>query len=534
MYKVLISDDEIRICKLIRNLIDWESLGAEVIGIANDGLSAYDMIFEKKPDIVITDIRMPGCDGLEMIRRVREKEINTDFIIISGYQQFDYAQKAIRYGVEDYILKPINERELTDMLRKVISQNDRKRSFVQNQERTEEELRKSNQLMKKNVLNDMLNNMNGAGTNSGALGMDEAMTVQAVLIKPDIDCNIEQFETYRALLQKTEEQADKVFTEAGCNYISTVKDEGVYMIFSLHDNEDIESKFRLVKRNLMVQNSAFFPKFTITVGVGERKDGMAGLPISIRDARHAMLNRIFLGTGEIIRRSDFRIQEPLKTEEIFTHSIRSRFLERIEVFDFEGLKMIIESIGMSSYKFKNSDGRFVERLSDMILTTYLFGTTALHDEKDTEDLKEKWRKTFLLCVTSKEVFEQLSLILEENLKMLLEQNNRAQAKPVMEAKAYLQEHYRESIRLEDISNMEGFNSTYFSTLFKKETGQNFSDYLIELRVNRAKILLTDSNLSVSDIAEEVGYQDLKYFSRIFKRLTGLNPTEYRRLYHKIG
>lgn len=120
MYKLLISDDEIRICKFIQHLIDWESFGVEVIGLAQDGETALKIAKREHPELMITDIRMPGMDGLELIREIREAKLDTDIIIISGYKQFDYAQQAIRYGVEDYIVKPIDERELTSMVRRIL------------------------------------------------------------------------------------------------------------------------------------------------------------------------------------------------------------------------------------------------------------------------------------------------------------------------------------------------------------------------------------------------------------------------------
>lgn len=168
-----------------------------------------------------------------------------------------------------------------------------------------------------------------------------------------------------------------------------------------------------------------------------------------------------------------------------------------------------------------------------MVDTYIYATAAFHGEEDADELRARWKKTFCLCVTCKEAFEQLASFLGSDLAKLLEQQNQAQAKPVREAKQYLQAHYNDPVRLEDISNMVGFNATYFSTLFKKETGENFSDYLIGLRVKRAKTLLMDTEEAVSDISEQVGYTDLKYFTRIFKRVTGLTPSEYRKLYHRI-
>ncbi|MBQ7848309.1 MAG: helix-turn-helix transcriptional regulator, partial [Clostridia bacterium] len=116
------------------------------------------------------------------------------------------------------------------------------------------------------------------------------------------------------------------------------------------------------------------------------------------------------------------------------------------------------------------------------------------------------------------------------LRRLGDERSQREMRPITEAKRYIQQHYREALRLEDVSSAVGFNATYFSTLFKKETGQNFTDYLTELRINKAKELLSGDKVSVQDVAELVGYSDLKYFSRLFKKTTGVSPSDYKKLY----
>ena len=124
MLKVLIADDEIKVSKLILHLVQWEELGMEVIGTVNDGVEAFELILEKQPDIVITDIRMPGMDGIELVEKAT-KEMESSkkvfFVIISGYSQFEYAQQAVKLGVEDYLLKPIKKKELEAVLHKILS-----------------------------------------------------------------------------------------------------------------------------------------------------------------------------------------------------------------------------------------------------------------------------------------------------------------------------------------------------------------------------------------------------------------------------
>lgn len=120
--------------------------------------------------------------------------------------------------------------------------------------------------------------------------------------------------------------------------------------------------------------------------------------------------------------------------------------------------------------------------------------------------------------------------IRQQIQSLKEEKSRKETRPITEAKRYIQQHYQEALRLEDVSSAVGFNATYFSALFKKETGQNFMDYLTELRINKSKELLCADGLSIQDVAEMVGYRDLKYFSRLFKKTTGVSPSDYKKLY----
>ena len=139
-------------------------------------------------------------------------------------------------------------------------------------------------------------------------------------------------------------------------------------------------------------------------------------------------------------------------------------------------------------------------------------------------------KLFWHCTDMAAVYRLLRQGIQAEIQRLKEAKALREMRPITEAKHYIQQHYQEALRLEDVSTAVGFNATYFSTLFKKETGQNFMDYLTELRISKAKELLCGEELSVQDVAEQVGYRDLKYFSRLFKKLTGVSPSDYKKLY----
>ena len=161
MLKVLIADDEIKVSKLIQCLVQWDELGMEVIGTVNDGVKAYEMILEKQPDIVITDIRMPGMDGIELVEKVLGR-VGSDrkvfFVIISGYSQFEYAQQAVKLGVEDYLLKPIKKKELEAVLHKILSKYSATANALEEKENLQNRLQRTQQKIKNSFLSELVDN----------------------------------------------------------------------------------------------------------------------------------------------------------------------------------------------------------------------------------------------------------------------------------------------------------------------------------------------------------------------------------------
>mgnify|MGYP001777802082 CR=1 FL=1 len=174
------------------------------------------------------------------------------------------------------------------------------------------------------------------------------------------------------------------------------------------------------------------------------------------------------------------------------------------------------------------NGQMVEDWFRQVLEASLYGMRQSVDAETPP--AEELEGRFWHCTDTAAVYRLLRHGIQAEIRRLKEEKSLRELRPITEAKNYIQQHYQEALRLEDVSSAVGFNATYFSTLFKKETGQNFMDYLTELRIGRAKELLCGEEMSVQDVAEQVGYRDLKYFSRLFKKLTGVSPSDYKKLY----
>ena len=207
---------------------------------------------------------------------------------------------------------------------------------------------------------------------------------------------------------------------------------------------------------------------------------------------------------------------------------KKRFQVAAECLDTARFAQELEQSFQTVMSQPGLNGQMFEDWFDQVLAACLYGMQ--QDGQAAEGFAIRMRNRFWLCPDAKSVFQVLKQDISRELQRLGEERSLREMRPITEAKRYIQQHYQKSLRLEDVSSAVGFNATYFSTLFKKETGQNFLDYLTELRISKAKELLCGETLSVQDVAETVGYSDLKYFSRLFKKATGVSPSDYKKLY----
>lgn len=210
MLKVIIADDEPKVNLLLQKIVDWEKLGYQIAGTANDGERALQLIEEEKPDVLMTDIRMPGVDGMELIRRAKELRPDLVFIVVSGYRQFEYAQTALKYGVTDYLLKPVNAEELTQLLIRIREEEEKKRRLDNWTASVDRQLRE-NEWKKREQLVDNLREyaqenreLNGYESLNQEYGCDfHEGTYQVIIIKPDIPSAEEHGDAYRIMMKRS-------------------------------------------------------------------------------------------------------------------------------------------------------------------------------------------------------------------------------------------------------------------------------------------------------------------------------------------
>lgn len=533
--KVLIADDEVKICQLIRHLVDWEALGLSVVDVVNDGKAAYESICRNRPDIVITDIRMPNYDGLELIRLCREKFPDTYFIIISGYSEFDYAKNAIRYGVEDYLLKPIKKKELEGALSRIREKYDSSNTAELEKERLRSMADSAKDRIRQDLLADVLRCAEEPGAVFG-LEMEEANRKYQCGFRPGLFTAV-IFQLYQKqgamrrdsldfLAGKLREIVQEQLRGCCTELLTLAREGGAACLLNTPEDgfRQAETQFHRVRTAAF---SEIFSGTVLIAGVGGSHAEFGSAAACFREAKVALMNRIGRPNEHVIEYPGL-VFSGRTVSDFFDVRMRSDLTAAQERMDSGSVLRCIETLRdrLEGYR---TDAVLVLRCVLELAETLQFGSKNYGPSFEEFD-PEEYRRKFESVLTFEELFDWIIGDAAGKYRKFTDQKKVAEKKPIRAAKQYIYDNYNRNLTLESVSGFVGFNPTYFSVLFKKETGRNFSEYLTDLRMKNAKTYLVSTDMDIADIAAEVGYGDLKYFSKLFKKSTGINPTEYRKLY----
>lgn len=526
MLKVVLADDENKILLLLQKLIDWNRLGYEIVGTANDGLRALELVREKQPHLLITDVRMPGCSGIELIQRARDLQPNLHFIIISGYRKFEYAQNALKYGVEDYLLKPLKQEELAGILLRL---NDK----LGKEAALEFRLKKSGERQQELLIDALQGSakrqqpfLDAAQAYAG-YGFRAAEGVCfAALVKVDVPNAVQYQDSYQIMIRHALEIVRREIRTLTDACAAAAQREGIAVLLHMREYQVVEVKqcFTKIRKEIEKQRDMFW-YIRCTICLGSRRPRLEEAGASMREALWLCRDRLC----RVQSWQDAETEQPAFDRRYSLETAqKKRFQVAAECLDEERFGQELEESFRTVLAQTDLNGQMIEDWFYQVLEACLYGMQ--QNGQAEEQFAEKLAEKFWLCTDAQGVFQLLGQDISQELRRLGDERSLRETRPITEAKRYIQQHYREALRLEDVSSAVGFNATYFSTLFKKETGQNFMDYLTELRISKSKELLCGDKLSVQDVAEMVGYRDLKYFSRLFKKTTGVSPSDYKKLY----
>ena len=516
--KVLIADDEPNICELIRCEIQWDLLGLDLCATAYNGMEVLDAIDMHRPDIVITDIQMPGLSGLDMIEQIQNRKLYPKFIIISGYSYFEYARQAVKFGVEDFLLKPINQKELNDALRMVIEKIQDDRKQTQTALKTQDEINHSHTKIRKAFL------LRGEVPQQNlltVLQMNEEYHFHfqcPYYLIGVLHAGYADLQLQASLILGSAEKVLERYLEPLCSDFETAVDAKNRLYFIINFDREPDVVMRALQYSLKdMCNDDFMPgKISLAIGISGVFSDLYEYSGAYRRAQAAVESRFVLGTNRVLlppNTSDEKETVPMpKFAKQLREYMDSMQLEKVESLVCDTVETLLVSL--------KSHPHLALKQMRMLILEFSLCTKQSHGQEELFTMFEQLGSGQELVAAIERYVSQVTA----EIRNVMESQNR---KVIEIAKEYILAHYDSPLDLAQVAQQVYLAPTYFGVLFKSETGVNFSEYLTDTRIHASKKLLKDLRYNVSQAASLVGYKDVKYFSRLFKKEVGINPTDYQ-------
>jgi two-component system response regulator YesN len=522
MYNVIVVDDETWICKLIRKIVDWDAIGFNIIANASDGFTALELIEKHKPDLVITDIRMPGLDGIGLIKAAREKKLDIEFIIVSGYSDFEYARSALAYDAFAYILKPLDRDEFEEVLYSVKDKISKKNTIKVKLESSEtamleSDLRKIIDKTNKGITAESLNRKYNTKFMAGPN--------YTVIFKQDFISKDNINDDYQYFLSKIKRTHADAFQEK-VYFPGNAEDQTIFILNLKNDADDV---YKLMRKIMQAFDGEDFSKsFTLTICIGLKVNTINEIDVSYESAANAMKARVFLGAGRVID-ANKEAGRIIDAKNIIDIRVKKKLSVLFDVFDMENASKEIKRILFDAEK-KSTENLLSYHTAAYEIIEILFESMESKGIKHKSGISRQQAFASIDGFCSvKEIEDYISSLIKEFQDAYLDEKHNNGEKLITEIKRFISENYMSNINLEDVAKLVCLSPTYVSEIFKRKTGENFSEYLIDYRIEIAKDMLKDIRYKVVDISQMVGYADSKYFSRLFKKKVGVNPRDYRKL-----
>ena len=536
LYRIILVDDEEEVRKGIIRKIDWEALGFQVVGDAENGQKDIKKIEQLEPDVVMTDIRMPYMDGLTLTSWIRQKYPSVKVLIFSGFDDFEYAQKAIKLNVTEYILNPVNVEELTLFFIRVRENLDQEIEQRRDVDLLRESYLSSLPILRELFLNDMVRgNMPAENIRQkleeykiDILGAEKWLTA---VINVENEASEETGLTLhqeKELIPISVKSLLEDNLKDYCRFMAFNSAVGVTLIAAVDGERKQTSLIDLlgdickeIKRILQV---------TVTIGIGYFSRELEQLPAAYQSAVDALGYREIVGTGKTIYINDMepvsrgKLQLETRDEADLIAVVKFGTREKIEAAAknfaarMEGARVHMRQLQVYQMSIINCLIRLMQQ-QDLELGA-MFGTDEMYGKVIYGNMKPE---------------EFASVITEVGCRMneaMNRERDKTAKKVILEAKQYILDHYQDpELSVDVMCRQLHMSPAYFSTVFKRETGQTYIAYLTEVRLDKAVELLNTTDDKTYVIAQKVGYQEQNYFSYVFKKRFGISPTKFRGSQH---
>ncbi len=535
MYKLILVDDEEEVRKGIIEKIKWEQYGFDLVGEAENGREALEMAEKFTPDVIVTDIKMPFMDGLQLSQELRKRFPTIKIIILTGFDKFEYAQKAVNLNVVEYALKPVSSKDFIEVLSRVKAQIDEEMLRKKDMEALEEYYVKSLPILKEKFLTYLITskvakaeieekcinyniNLNGNRFVVAAINIDGKLKYKDKKNDNSNEVDLLKFAAINII--------EEILCEDKQGLVFIHND--LIVLISPHLEEDRGFIFNSINSTLeeIRQNIEKYLKFTITIGLGTIISDVSHINDSYQNAVLALDYRFIMGNNRIIWIEDIEPSSSKKIvfDEIMQHDLSSSIKVGTESEIIKNIDTLFYKLLEVNAPFKHFQIYLLEILTTIIKTAeginvdlnYIFGENynlfvELYEFNDLNQVKN-WFKYISI-----KIMNYITKDRQDNCTLLVEKT-----------KAYVNKHYSDStITVNSLCSYLFISPTYFSFIFKKETKMTFINYLTQIRMDASKDLIKTTKMKSFEIAYKVGYSEPNYFSYCFKKHFGMSPSEYR-------
>lgn len=524
--RILLVDDEYLTRSLLRNCIDWSSLNMEIVGEAEDADEALSLVDKLAPDVLFTDIQMPIIDGIALSEMVLARYPATKIVVLTGYNEFDYAQRSIKAGVSDYLLKPINRNEVLKSALKVKQSIEQERRSDEETDALRRQLYDNLPYLRERFFNELL---------TGLLRPEAARGRMAFL---GVSFRYPSFQV--AVLEYTaesgggSEESRLIFTMRLLNYVKEKlradRDIAVFadnanriVILNNDENSDLYETCERLREEIARDAPCDF-----CIGVGRLKKEIGAVCGSYREALEAIRYRVAVGNNTVILYDNLQFSPQGTGEDTNELYAQLDFFVRTGLRDKldETVDKIFKSIDLKDPSALKTLRAYAMNIANICFQQMI---------KTGSDPEEIYRLEMQSCNqvlqldTLPDIRGHLKSVADKALDALNQHKSSRISSFIGEIKAYVAEHYADSgLTLASIAKMFYLNPSYLSRTFKKETGVSFVEYLTSIRMEKAIELLKSSDLKIFAIADAVGISDANYFSTCFKKYTGVSMSAYRK------
>ncbi|GIO44910.1 response regulator transcription factor [Paenibacillus apis] len=531
MYHVLVADDEPRHRRGIAEMIKTYRPDYRLF-MARDGGEALRIALDNRIDILFTDIRMPHMDGLALIEHLRARGESMKIVILSVYGHFDYARQALKLGAFDYLLKPLESKDIAEMLDKLDAAIEKEQLSVQDRVQLKEKLSSAIPVYEQHLFSLWLR----SAANEDQLREIERRVPQGqagfVLVakfsRPEIDEKYrgEEFAEVKTSLKGWMSQVTEPIGPALSFYLDGDEPMLVSVIAPAHSLEWLMKREAEQLTRFIEQIRQEFG-LTLSIGVG---DGVADLyreaPRSFKQALHALDYAFYCGGGKLIVNYEIAYNPSKPSLELIPADtgIAAAVANRDREMALEALNLLIRQLLDGDYP---SPAHLKHSILYVLVNLVKASEASIRSEEAGNFISEM-EFQIPACRALEEVKEKAGYYLHRIIDSIESRKNNKNERIIAMCKAYLAEHYMEDLSLEHVAKRFFFSAAYFSSFFRAHTSMTFTEYLLRLRMDKAKEMLKDGTRKISEVALSVGFRDAGYFTRIFKRETGLSPEEFRK------